>query len=129
MFELLWPTVNIRDRNHGPLTEGTQLSARIGAQLIGMGLLVTTLGLSFTGYLLPWDQLAYWAITIGANIAASPNELVAALGLPAAFNIGDLERAPRGGRVRAAYRLDVNEYRGQRELQLRIEHIETLAWG
>lgn len=38
-FELLWPTVNIRDRNHGPLTEGVQLSARIGAQLIGMGLL------------------------------------------------------------------------------------------
>lgn len=38
-FELLWPTVNIRNRNHGPLTEGTQLSARIGAQLIGMGLL------------------------------------------------------------------------------------------
>jgi len=38
-FELLWPTVNIRDRNHGPLTQGTQVSARIGAQLIGMGLL------------------------------------------------------------------------------------------
>lgn len=38
-FELLWPTVNIRDRNHGPLTEGTQVSARIGAQLIGMGFL------------------------------------------------------------------------------------------
>jgi len=38
-FELLWPTVNIRDRNHGPLTEGVQVSARIGAQLIGMGLL------------------------------------------------------------------------------------------
>ena len=37
--------------------------------LIGMGLLAITLGLSFTGYLLPWDQLAYWAITIGANIA------------------------------------------------------------
>ncbi|MCC7126988.1 MAG: cytochrome b N-terminal domain-containing protein, partial [Acidobacteria bacterium] len=32
--------------------------------LIGMGLLVVTLALSFTGYLLPWDQLAYWAITI-----------------------------------------------------------------
>ena len=47
--------------------------------------------------------------------------------LPAiAFNIGDLKRAPRGGRVRAAYRLDVNEYRGQRELQLRVEHLETL---
>ncbi len=39
LFEILWPTVNIRDRRHGPLTEGTQVSARIGAQLIGMGLL------------------------------------------------------------------------------------------
>ena len=29
----------------------------------------TTLGLSFTGYLLPWDQLAFWAITVGTNIA------------------------------------------------------------
>jgi quinol-cytochrome oxidoreductase complex cytochrome b subunit len=27
------------------------------------------LGLSFTGYLLPWDQLAYWAITVGTSIA------------------------------------------------------------
>ena len=43
--------------------------------LIGLGLLVVTLGLSFTGYLLPWDQLAYWAATIGANIASSPREL------------------------------------------------------
>lgn len=38
-FALLWPTVNIRNRNHGPLAEETQVSARIGAQLIGMGLL------------------------------------------------------------------------------------------
>lgn len=60
--------------------------------LMGIVLFVLTLGLSFTGYLLPWDQLAYWAITIGANIAASPNELVAALGLPAAFNVGDLQK-------------------------------------
>jgi quinol-cytochrome oxidoreductase complex cytochrome b subunit len=60
--------------------------------LVGMALFVLTLGLSFTGYLLPWDQLAYWAVTIGANIAASPNELVHALGLPAAFNIGDVQR-------------------------------------
>jgi quinol-cytochrome oxidoreductase complex cytochrome b subunit len=37
--------------------------------LIGVGLLLLTLGLSFTGYLLPWDQLAYWAITVGTNIA------------------------------------------------------------
>ena len=39
--------------------------------IIGIGLLVMTLLLSFTGYLLPWDQLAYWAITVGTNIASS----------------------------------------------------------
>lgn len=60
--------------------------------VVGVGLLVLTLGLSFTGYLLPWDQLAFWAITIGSNIAAAPNELVDALGLPAALRIGDLQR-------------------------------------
>lgn len=37
--------------------------------VIGMGLFLTTLGLSFTGYLLPWDQLAMWAVTVGTNIA------------------------------------------------------------
>src|SRR5439155_982368 len=31
--------------------------------------LVLTLLLSFTGYLLPWDQLAIWAITVGSNMA------------------------------------------------------------
>ncbi|HEY3452552.1 MAG TPA: cytochrome b N-terminal domain-containing protein [Myxococcales bacterium] len=36
---------------------------------IGLALLLLTLLLSFTGYLLPWDQLAYWAITVGTNIA------------------------------------------------------------
>ncbi len=39
--------------------------------VIGVILLVLTLFLSFTGYLLPWDQLAFWAITIGAGIAES----------------------------------------------------------
>jgi quinol-cytochrome oxidoreductase complex cytochrome b subunit len=38
--------------------------------VIGVLLLLLTLGLSFTGYLLPWDQLAFWAITVGTNIAA-----------------------------------------------------------
>jgi quinol-cytochrome oxidoreductase complex cytochrome b subunit len=38
--------------------------------VVGVALLVLTLGLSFTGYLLPWDQLAFWAITVGTNIAA-----------------------------------------------------------
>ncbi len=39
--------------------------------VLGVLLLVLTLFLSFTGYLLPWDQLAFWAITVGTNIAAS----------------------------------------------------------
>jgi quinol-cytochrome oxidoreductase complex cytochrome b subunit len=60
--------------------------------LIGMSLLVITLGLSFTGYLLPWDQLAYWAITIGANIAQSPREVTDALGVTDSFDPGGLQR-------------------------------------
>jgi quinol-cytochrome oxidoreductase complex cytochrome b subunit len=60
--------------------------------VIGMGLLVVTLGLSFTGYLLPWDQLAYWAITIGANIAQSPREITDALGITEYFDIGGLQK-------------------------------------
>lgn len=60
--------------------------------LIGMGLFVITLGLSFTGYLLPWDQLAYWAITIGANIAQSPREVTDALNLTDSFDPGGFQR-------------------------------------
>jgi len=36
---------------------------------IGVVLLLLTLLLSFTGYLLPWDQLAFWAITVGSSMA------------------------------------------------------------
>jgi len=36
--------------------------------VIGVVLLLLTLGLSFTGYLLPWDQLSYWAVTVGTNL-------------------------------------------------------------
>jgi quinol-cytochrome oxidoreductase complex cytochrome b subunit len=36
--------------------------------VVGVGLLLLTLALSFTGYLLPWDQLAFWAITVGTSI-------------------------------------------------------------
>ena len=39
--------------------------------VIGVVLLLMTLLLSYTGYLLPWDQLAYWAITVGSNIASA----------------------------------------------------------
>lgn len=38
--------------------------------VVGVGLLLLTLLLSFTGYLLPWDQLAFWAITVGSNMAS-----------------------------------------------------------
>ncbi len=38
--------------------------------VIGVCLLMLTLLLSFTGYLLPWDQLAFWAVTVGTNMAA-----------------------------------------------------------
>jgi hypothetical protein len=36
--------------------------------VIGVVLLTLTLLLSFTGYLLPWDQLALWAVTVGTNM-------------------------------------------------------------
>jgi quinol-cytochrome oxidoreductase complex cytochrome b subunit len=36
--------------------------------VIGVMLLLLTLGFSFTGYLLPWDQLSYWAVTVGTDL-------------------------------------------------------------
>jgi quinol-cytochrome oxidoreductase complex cytochrome b subunit len=48
---------------------GAYLPPREFNWVIGVILLVLTLGASFTGYLLPWDQLSYWAITVGTNIA------------------------------------------------------------
>jgi cytochrome b-561 len=60
--------------------------------LVGLGLLVMTLALSFTGYLLPWDQLAYWAITIGSNIANSPRELTDALGITRWLDPGGFQK-------------------------------------
>ena len=39
--------------------------------VIGVVLFVLTLVLSFTGYLLPWDELAFWAITVGTNMVGS----------------------------------------------------------
>jgi cytochrome b-561 len=49
---------------------GAYKSPREFNWLVGVGLFLLTLLLSFTGYLLPWDQLAFWAITVGTNIAA-----------------------------------------------------------
>lgn len=38
----------------------------------GVGLLLTVVGFGFTGYLLPWDQKAYWATIVGTLIAGTP---------------------------------------------------------
>jgi len=38
--------------------------------VVGVGLFLLTMFSSFTGYLLPWDQLAFWAITVGTSIAS-----------------------------------------------------------
>ena len=73
---------------------------------VGVIMLVLTLLLSFTGYLLPWDQLAIWAITVGSNMArATPflgNEGPGA----ALLALGNVQADSRGGRcaVRAAGR-------------------------
>lgn len=60
--------------------------------VLGMMLFVLTLALSFTGYLLPWDQLAFWAVTIGSSIAGSPSELTDALGITEHVDPGGLAR-------------------------------------
>ena len=39
--------------------------------VVGVALLTLTLLLSFTGYLLPWDQLSMWAVTVGTNMASA----------------------------------------------------------
>ncbi|HEX6558627.1 MAG TPA: cytochrome b N-terminal domain-containing protein [Longimicrobiales bacterium] len=39
--------------------------------LLGVGMLLLVLGFGFTGYLLPWDQRAYWATQVGTNIAGT----------------------------------------------------------
>jgi quinol-cytochrome oxidoreductase complex cytochrome b subunit len=37
--------------------------------MVGVALLLIVVGFGFTGYLLPWDQKAYWATMVGTNIA------------------------------------------------------------
>ena len=48
---------------------GAYKSPREFNWVIGVVLLLLTLLLSFTGYLLPWDQLAFWAVTVGTEMA------------------------------------------------------------
>lgn len=56
---------------------GSYKAPRQFTWLSGVILLVITLFLSFSGYLLPWDQLAFWAVTIGTSMAeAIPPQIV-----------------------------------------------------
>ncbi len=60
--------------------------------LIGMVLLILTFVLNLTGYMLPWDQLSYWALVIVANIVAAPKELTDMFGLTQYFDIGGISK-------------------------------------
>ncbi len=48
---------------------GSYKYPREATWMVGVGLLLLVMGFSFTGYLLPWDQKAYWATMVGTNIA------------------------------------------------------------
>jgi quinol-cytochrome oxidoreductase complex cytochrome b subunit len=67
---------------------GSYLGKRSLNWVIGVVLLLVILLSNFSGYLLPWDQLAYWAVTIGSNIAASARELTDLLGITSLFDPG-----------------------------------------
>ena len=67
---------------------GAYLAGRRLNWIIGVSMLVVVLFMNFSGYLLPWDQLAYWAVTIGSNIAASFRELTDILGITHVLDIG-----------------------------------------
>jgi len=60
--------------------------------VVGIMLLCMTVLFSFSGYLLPWDQLAYWAVTIGSNIVASTRELTDIIGITSIFDPGGFVR-------------------------------------
>ena len=77
--------------------------------VIGVVLLLVTLFLSFTGYLLPWDQLAFWAITVGTSIAGYAPLIGKQMQVPAAGryhgragSAAAFLRAARGGAARRA---------------------------
>jgi quinol-cytochrome oxidoreductase complex cytochrome b subunit len=67
---------------------GSYLGGRQLNWVIGVCMFILVLLMSFSGYLLPWDQLSYWAVTIGSNIAASSRELTDLLGITGVIDIG-----------------------------------------
>src|SRR5688572_4721641 len=69
---------------------------------VGVILLVLTLLLSFTGYLLPWDQLAIWAITVGSNMARATPGAGTEGPLSALLKLGDVQLVHSGNDARFA---------------------------
>ena len=69
---------------------------------VGVVLLLLTLLLSFTGYLLPWDQLAIWAITVGSNMARATPFLGHEGPGSALLRLGDIKLIHSGADVRIA---------------------------
>jgi quinol-cytochrome oxidoreductase complex cytochrome b subunit len=67
---------------------------------VGVILLVLTVLLSVTGYLLPWDQLAIWAITVGSNMARATPLLGHEGPLAAALKVGDTPLITSGSDAR-----------------------------
>src|SRR5574341_2002143 len=68
---------------------------------IGVIMLVLTLLLSFTGYLLPWDQLAIWAITVGSNMARATPAVGTEGPLSSFLQIGGIPLVHAGDDARA----------------------------
>jgi len=56
--------------------------------VVGIVLLCLTFVLNLSGYMLPWDQLSYWALVIVSNIMQSPKEVTDILGITRYFDIG-----------------------------------------
>ena len=69
---------------------------------VGVILLVITMFLSFTGYLLPWDQLAIWAVTVGTNMARATPFLGHEGPGSALLKLGDISLVHAGSDVRFA---------------------------
>ena len=67
---------------------GGYLGGRRRNWIFGVVILFLVMFMNFSGYLLPWDQLAFWAVTIGSNIAASFRELTDILGITQVLDIG-----------------------------------------
>ncbi len=70
---------------------GSYKSPREFNWVVGVVLLLLTLLLSFSGYLLPWDQIAIWAITVGSNMASN----TPVLGAEGPFSIMNLKNDAR----------------------------------